>query len=90
MTDGRKDNMNKFYFEMTDTFGGELNYCWLHRFEIKAKSLRGALQKLSRETGYNFRYDGSNYRAKKACIVAYEIDHFQDISQDWTDKAKKL
>lgn len=73
--------LNNFFFEMTDTFGGDLNYCWIHRFKIKAKSLRGALQKLSKETGFNFRYDGSVYRAKRACIAAYEVefpsDHFE-------------
>ncbi len=80
--------MNNFYFEMTDTFGGELNYCWIHRFNIKAKSLRGALQKLSNETGFNFRNNGFIYKAKKACIAAYEIECPRD--QDWIEKAREL
>lgn len=78
----------KFYFEMTDTFGGELNYCWLHRFTIEAKNLRGALIKLSRETGLNFRFDGIHYKAKNACIAAYELEN--EIEQDWIDRSKKL
>lgn len=85
--------MNKFYFEMTDTFGEDLNYCWLKRFEISAKSLHGALIKLSYETGLNFRFDGINYRAKGACVAAYEV--FQEnfdgtIFRDWSQAAKKL
>jgi hypothetical protein len=80
--------MTKYYFEMTDTFGGELNYCWIHRFSIKANSIRGALQKLSKETGFNFRYNGMHYKAKKACVAAYEIE--SDIDQEWLEKAKEL
>ena len=72
--------MNKYFMEMTDTFGGELNYCWVERFEIKAKSERGALYKLSKETGLHFRNDGLDYRAKKACIAAYFLDYDADTT----------
>ena len=75
--------METFYFEMTDTFGEELNYCWLHRFQIEAKSLRGAIQKLSHETGFNFRFDGNVYRAKRACIAAYQLDY---VHAEWEGK----
>jgi len=81
-------NTQTFYFEMTDTFGGELNYCWLHRFTIKAKNIRGALIKLSHETGYNFRFDGTNYKAKHACIVAYELDY--ELPSDWIERSTIL
>lgn len=80
--------MKKFYFEMTDTFGEDLNYCWLKKFEISAKSLHGALIKLSRETGLNFRFDGVNYKARNACIAAYELDY--EIHPEWIKSAKKL
>lgn len=80
--------MKQFYFEMTDTFGDELNYCWLHRFIINAKSLRGALQKLSRETGFNFKNNGSYYKAARACVAAYELDY--EITNDWIERAKQL
>ena len=68
-----------YYFEVTDTFGGELNYCWLDRFAIEASSLRGALIKLSRHTGLNFRHNGSYYKAKNACIGAYEVEDCTNI-----------
>lgn len=80
--------MRQFYFEMTDTFGDELNYCWCHRFVINAKSLRGALQKLSHETGFHFKNTGLHYRAKNACIAAYELDY--EVDSSWTERAKTL
>ena len=82
---------NKYYFELTDTFCGELNYSWLHRFEVTAKSMRGALQKLSRETGFNFRFNGSYWKAERACIGLYELDPYgEGPDQDWIDKAKSI
>jgi len=80
--------METFYFEMTDTFGGELNYCWLHRFTVKAKNIRGALIKLSRETGFNFRSNGIDYRAMRSCVALYEIDY--QVNPEWIEKSKKL
>lgn len=82
--------MNTFYFEMTDTFGGELNYCWLHRFTVNAKSVRGALNKISRETGLHFRYNGINWKAKNACIALYEYSEFDMPDSDWISKSKTL
>ena len=76
-----------FYFEMTDTFGGECNYCWLHRFKIEAKTLHGALIKLSRETGYNFRNNGVHYKAKNACVAAYELE---EVESTWLEKAVEI
>jgi hypothetical protein len=83
--------MQVFYFEMTDTYGGELNYCWLKRFKITAKNLKGALIKLSRETGFNFRNNGLYYKAKTACIGAYELEFFEpEHNQYWLEKAKEI
>ena len=67
--------MEKFYFEMTDTYGGESNYTWVHHFEVNAKSLHGALCKLSKEVGFNFRFDGTRYNAKNACICLFHLDY---------------
>ena len=83
---------NTFYFEMTDTFGDELNYCWLHRFTIVAKNIRGALIKLSKKTGYNFRSDGIHYKAKNACVAAYQIDYEpeSEMLTTWIERSAKL
>lgn len=32
-----------YEYEMTDTFGGEANYCWVKRGTVKARSFRGAI-----------------------------------------------
>ena len=45
----------QYFFEVTDTFAGETNYAWVHRYLVRAKSLLGALRKVARETGYSGR-----------------------------------
>lgn len=77
-----------FYFEVTDTFGSELNYCWLNRLNIKANSLHGALIKLSKHTGLNFRNNGLYYKAKKAHIAAYELEY--EVDNTWLDRSEVL
>lgn len=73
---------------MTDLFESDLNYCWLHRFTVKAKNVKGALIKLSRETGLNFRKKDCYYKAKHACIGLYELEY--EVDDKWIDKSKKL
>lgn len=77
-----------FYFEMTDTFGTELNYCWLKRFNVKATSLKSALTKISKETGLNFRNQGNYYKAKNACIGLYLLEF--EVDRNWLDKSLKI
>ena len=66
----------KYFAEVTDTFGGEANYCWVRRYIIEASTLRGAVWKLSRHEGLSFRkdYDG-RYNARNFCICAF-IDEY--------------
>ena len=85
-----KKEKNIYYFEMTDTFGGDLNYCWLHRFVVESVSIRGAVSKISKEVGFNFKNTGLHFKAKKACVALYELDIGQEVTQDWINKAKKL
>jgi hypothetical protein len=40
-----------FDIEMTDTFGGEANYCWVVRDTIKATTMSGALRVFKRKHG---------------------------------------
>lgn len=70
-----------FFVEVTDTYGGEANYCWVKRFKVKAKSFQGAITKVARETGLSFRVDGSwgdlaRYNARNAAICAF-VSHFE-------------
>jgi hypothetical protein len=62
-----------FMVEVTDTFGGEANYCWIRRYKIKARTERGAMCKVP---GYSWRkeYEG-RYNALGACVCAF-IDSF--------------
>lgn len=56
--------MNNYYLELTDMFCGELNYSFVKRYTTQAKSIQGAIGKLSREVGLHFRADfKSNYDA---------------------------
>lgn len=67
----------KFWFiEVTDTFAGEANYCWVKRFRVKASTMQGAMSVLSRHYGFNWRYHYGDcmfarYNAKRACICAF-------------------
>jgi len=36
--------LTTYDIEMTDTYGGEANYCWVKRVKVKASSMRGAFR----------------------------------------------
>jgi hypothetical protein len=70
-----KRKKEAFKFEVTDTFGGEANYCWRREFTLEAVSLHGALCMLSRKTGFNFRSVGADrFDALGACVCAFHLD----------------
>lgn len=65
-----------YYIEMTDTFGGEANYSWVHHFMVSAKTPLGAIRKVTRHTGYPARkaYDTGDlirYNVPNACICYF-------------------
>jgi hypothetical protein len=67
---------NQYYIEMTDTYDGEANYCWVNRFLVTASTMRGAMRKVSKETGYPAKMDYSTgdmcrYNVPKACICYF-------------------
>lgn len=41
-----------YAYEMTDTYGGEANYCWVKRGIVKARSWRGAVYAAKRAVGW--------------------------------------
>jgi len=57
--------MNTYNIEITDLFAGELNYSYITRMTIEAKSLLGAIRKVSNLTGLKFRkhYDLGSWEA---------------------------
>ena len=50
-----KTEKQTFFVQITDVFGGEANFAWVTRHKITAKNLKGALQKLARTSGINWR-----------------------------------
>lgn len=75
--------MNTYIVEYTDLFGGDLNYSFIERYIITAKNMRGAINKLSRHLGVNFRgyyvsNDSSIYHSKSRCTGA-TIDYADDL-----------
>ena len=71
-----KPNKQNYFVEMTDTYGGESNYSWVNRFLVRAVSMRGAISKVTRETGYHARVDYkygdmARYDATSACICYF-------------------
>lgn len=80
-------NTTKFFIEMTDTFGGEANYCWVNRFTVDAKDARQALTKVKQHVYVNpskVRHTVSDYgdmlRAdvKKDCVVFFVTEYSDD------------
>ena len=72
---------NHYFIEMTDTFGGEANYCWVHRFIVSASSERGAMRKVAKKTGFAVRNVGCDrWDAVGACVYYFvEWIHAADI-----------
>jgi hypothetical protein len=70
-----KKSIHTYFVEITDTFAGEANYCWVKRYLVESVSVQGAMAKISKESGYNWRVDYkgeiSRYNAKGACICAF-------------------
>ena len=65
-----------YYVEVTDTFSGEANYCWVRRYKVRANTARGAICKVSRHECLSFRGVGAGrYDAVGACICAF-VDPF--------------
>ena len=68
--------MSTFKIEITDTFGGEANYCWVLRYKYRAKSILGAINMLAREYGSGWRKDSdygdmARYNLQNACVCAF-------------------
>ena len=63
-----------FYIEVTDTFGGETNYCWIRRYAVRATTERGAMRVVGKHEGFAMRSDGWRFNYVGACICAYVVD----------------
>lgn len=43
--------MLEYEVEITDTFGGEANYCWVRNYTVTSSSIRGAVAKAGKLFG---------------------------------------
>ena len=74
--------MNKptYFIEMTDTFGGEANYCWVNRFLVSASSPRGAMRRVCARTGDSVRsVGGDRWDSTRGCVCYFV---------EWVDAAE--
>ena len=46
-----------FLVEVTDTFGGEPNYSYILRYRVRATTSRGAMRRIGKLTGLQWRKD---------------------------------
>lgn len=68
--------MKTWNIEITDTFGGDANYSWVTRHKIDANTERGAIWKLSRDSGIAWRKqwsdgDVSRYDSKSGATCCF-------------------
>jgi hypothetical protein len=79
--------MKHYHIEVTDLFCGEMNYSFIKRFNTTAKSERGAMQKLSRHTGLNWRKycddgDGAIYHTTSKLSGAYVQEYELNVREE--------
>lgn len=74
-----------FYIEVTDTFGGDANYSWVTRHVIRAKTLKGAVQRFSRLSGMSWHcvddyFDSKRYDSRSGA-TCYFIEEYDETKQ---------
>lgn len=79
--------MKHYFVEITDTFGGEANYSWVKRLKVKANTMRGAVNKVSRDSGVAWRCAGDygdmmRYDSKSGATCFFIQDWQDDIGYD--------
>ena len=79
--------MKHYHIEVTDLFCGEMNYSYIKRYQTTAISERGAINKLARVTGLNWRKqysdgDGSVYHTASKLSGAYVQEYELNVHED--------
>ena len=69
---------NHYYIEITDTFGGEANYCWVNRFIVRASTARGAMRRVCTHTGDRVRDVGCDRWDAIGACVCYFVEWIDD------------
>ena len=76
-----------FFVEVTDTFGGEANYCWVHRYRVRAATAMGAARKVAQYRGEAIR---NAMRDTRWDVVGACICYFVDDDPRFDLEAKVL
>jgi len=79
----KKQKLEKYNYEYTDTFGGEANYCWVRRGEVLAKNWLGAVRKVKTELGLNGVKCKREFYADMIRLVPYRTCTVVFISEDY-------
>ena len=79
--------MKHYFVEITDTFAGEANYSWVKRIKVKANTMRGAVNKVSRDSGMAWRCRGNygdmmRYDSKSGATCFFIEEWHDDIGYD--------
>ena len=64
-----------FLIYLTDMSGGELNYSWVTKLQVKANTERGAVGKVARLTGLNFRKKYDEVYVSKSGATGLVIEY---------------
>jgi hypothetical protein len=67
-TTTKRPTTASFSYEITDTFGGEANYCWVRRGAVRARSVRGAIRAIKAREGIVCRHPTDSYGGDYACV----------------------
>jgi hypothetical protein len=84
---------NQYYVELTDTFGDDANYSWVNRFLVTASTMRGAIRKVSKETGYPAKMDYSGEVTRynvPGCCMCYFVSYAEGNEQEQYSRVKIL
>ena len=70
--------MKTYYIYLTDLFCGELNYSWVTRLKVKANTERGAISKVARRSGLNFRkyYEGTYHSSTRLTGLVIDDEEY--------------
>ena len=81
-----------YFIEMTDTFGGEANYCWVNRFLVSASTPRGAMRRVCARTGDSVRCvmsgDPERWDSTQGCVCYFvewvDADEVQTLKDNYS------
>ena len=69
---------NHYFIEMTDTYGGEANYCWVNLFIVSASTPRGAMRRVCTRTGDRVRNVGCDRWDSRTACICYFVEWIDD------------